>query len=276
MSLTNAMTYSALTHVVTSKNDIQLWHRWMSHPDHDIIAALHKTTTGLPQINKVHVERCADCLLGKIKRLPFPRKLSRGATQPLDIVYVDLCDPMPVISIGRNKYSMIFTDDWSHWRDVSFFVKKSDTVWAFIPFKARVERFHLKRGYKQMIVQHDQCELTSNDLMDELALEGVKSNLMTRYTPQDDGVAEASNRITVNDTNTMIKSINCSKSFCVTAMTMAVYLQNCVTLKAIRIATVSTNRKMTLDELWCGQKPNIRHLRFWSCIAYVMVPKERC
>lgn len=41
-----------------------------------------------------------------------------------------------------------------------------------------------------MIVQRDLGELTSNDFMNQLALEGVESNLTAPYTFQQDGVTE--------------------------------------------------------------------------------------
>lgn len=82
--------YSA--YAVAAKNDIQLWHRWLDHADHDTIAALHKATTGMPPVRKKSKKkRCVDCMLEKIKRLYFLRKHSWRATQPLNIVHVDLC-----------------------------------------------------------------------------------------------------------------------------------------------------------------------------------------
>lgn len=140
---------------------------------------LHKTTTGMPQFNKIHVKRCLDCLLGKIKRLIFPRKLSQKATQLLEIVHVDLYVPMPTTSIGGNKYSMIYSNDWSQWRNVTCFLKKRDSAREFMLFKARVEKLYLKRSYKLRIVQRDRGDLTSNDFKHRLVIEGIELNRMT-------------------------------------------------------------------------------------------------
>lgn len=64
-----------------------------------------------------------------------------------------------------------------------------------------------------MTVQRDRVELMSNDFMDELTLDSVESNVTVSYTPQYNGLAETINRIIVNDANTMIKLVNCPKSF---------------------------------------------------------------
>lgn len=72
-------------------------------------------------------------------------------------------------------------------------------------FNARAEKIHLQKGCKLIIVQRDGGEHTSHDYIHKPALDGVKPNLIVLYTPQQDGVAETSNKIIVNDTNAMIK-----------------------------------------------------------------------
>lgn len=124
-----------------------------------------------------------------------------------------------------------------------------------------------------MAVQRARGKLMSNDFNDELVLDSIKSNLMGLYMPQQGWIAEMSNRIIVNNKNTIIKWENCPKFFWVPAMEMTVYCQNRRTSKAI--ATVSTDFDVMSYELWHGQSPDIKHLPVWECTAYVIVPKER-
>lgn len=140
-------------------------------------------------------------------------------------------------------------------------------------FNARAENFHLKLGYKLMIVQRNRSELTSNGFMYELASEDIKSNLTGLYTPQQDGVVKTSNRIIVNNANAMIKCVNCPKSFGFPVIETAVYIRNYTTSRAI--AMTFTDCEVISYELWCCQKPNIRHLHVQGCSTYIMVPKER-
>lgn len=53
----------------------------------------------------------------------------------------------------------------------------------------------------------------SNVFMDRLEIEGIESNLMAPYMPQQVGVAETSDSIIINDTDVMIKLVNCLKLF---------------------------------------------------------------
>lgn len=77
---------------------------------------------------------------------------------------------MPITSVWKNKYAMIYTDDWAHWSDVSLFAKKSDDSRAFNLYKTKAQKFHFKRGFRLTAFQRDWGEFTSNDFIYELAL----------------------------------------------------------------------------------------------------------
>ena len=44
-------------------------------------------------------DRCESCLLGKMTKLPFPRKGER-ACGPLDLIHTDVCGPMFIHARG--------------------------------------------------------------------------------------------------------------------------------------------------------------------------------
>lgn len=69
--------------------------------------------------------------------------------------------------------------------------------------------------------------------------------------------------------------MNCRNSFPVLEMETGIYIQICTTSKAITKVTVSIDGEETSYELWCFQKPIIRHVRVWGCTTYMMVLKER-
>ena len=70
-----------------------------------------KMVLGIPKLE--HTSRmCEVCVMGKQHRKPFPKKSSR-ASQTLDFVYSDMCDPISPTSIGGSMYFLTFTDDFS-------------------------------------------------------------------------------------------------------------------------------------------------------------------
>lgn len=144
-----------------------------------MIVTLHKVTTGMnPNCSdQNNEERHVDCLFGKMKRLPFPQTLDSKTTQPFEIIHIDLCRPIPVMRVREKRNTMICPDNWLHGRDISFFAKKCDTAHAFRLFKARAEKFHLKRDYKLIIAQRDRGELIFDDFMHNITIKGIESNL---------------------------------------------------------------------------------------------------
>ena len=71
----------------------------------------HKMVLGIPQLEHTN-NLCEVCVMGKQHRKSFPKKSSR-ASQPLELVYSDVCGPITPTSIGGNKYFLTFTDNFS-------------------------------------------------------------------------------------------------------------------------------------------------------------------
>ena len=110
----------------------------MGHAHQRMIKHLRKNTKGGPhQITEAPQGACEGCEMGKSKRLPFPASKSR-AKRPLDLVHSDL-DEMPVLSIGRYKYTTIYLDDYSSFGVMFYLKKKSDEFTTFKQYKAWAE-----------------------------------------------------------------------------------------------------------------------------------------
>lgn len=69
--------------------------------------------------------------------------------------------------------------------------------------------------------------------MHGFAMESVELNLTAPYTPQQDGVMEASNKIIINNANIMIKLGKCPKSFWIPTMETVVYIWSSTRSKTI-------------------------------------------
>ena len=121
--------------IIATIGDYTLWHRRMGHTHQCIIKHLGQNTEGGPnQTTVAPMGACAGCEKGKSKRLPFPLSKSR-AQRPLDLVHSDL-DEMPVLSIGRYKYTMTSLDDHSSYGVIFYLKKKSENFTAFKAYKA--------------------------------------------------------------------------------------------------------------------------------------------
>ena len=130
---------------------------------------------------------CTDCINGKQHHNPIPKKSTWRATQKLELIHADICGPITPSSNSNKRYILLFIDDYSRKTWVYFLVEKSKTLNSFKAFKTMVEKetglfvkcFHTDRGR----------EFNSNELNDFCKQSGIKRQLTTAYTPQQNSVA---------------------------------------------------------------------------------------
>lgn len=109
---------------VAEPQSLQMWHGRFGHQ------------------NKQHVKRflkergvnvlddnafCAACVQGKQQRSSFRSRQQRAAMQD-EVIHADLCGPMEVDSLGRAKYFLCFTCDFTRYRIVVFLKEKSEAA----------------------------------------------------------------------------------------------------------------------------------------------------
>ena len=74
------------------------------------------------------------------KNIIGDKRASWHASTPLQLVYSDLCGPLPTISFVGFKYFLTFIDDYSRRTWVYFLKLKSNVFDMFLADKALVEK----------------------------------------------------------------------------------------------------------------------------------------
>jgi hypothetical protein len=103
-----------------------LWHHRLAHVG---MKNLHKLLKGehiLGLIN-VYFEKdmvCSTCQAGKQIGAHHPHKNIMTTDRPLELLHMDLFDPIAYISIGESKYYLVIVDDYSHFIWMFFFAVK--------------------------------------------------------------------------------------------------------------------------------------------------------
>ncbi|KAK2980575.1 hypothetical protein RJ640_017437 [Escallonia rubra] len=168
-------------------------------------------------------------------------------------------------SLGKNRYFLLFIDDYSRKTWVYFLKQKSEVFSTFKRFKALVEK---QSGYQIKAMRSDRGgEFISKEFKAFCEENGIRRPLTIPYSPQQNGVVERKNRSIVNMTKSMLKSKNLPKEFWAKAVDCAVYLSN-------RSLTRSVWNQ-TPQEAWSGYKPSVSHLKVFGSIAYVHVPDQQ-
>ena len=220
---------------------------------------------GLSQLSALSVT-CTDCINGKQHQDRIPKKSTWRATQKLELIHADICGLITPTSNSNNKrYILIFIDDYSRKAWVYFLVEKSEALNSFKCFKTMVEK---ETGLFVKCFRTDRGEeFNSNEFNDFCKQSGIKRQLTTAYTPQQNGVVERKNRTVMNMVRSMLSNKNIPKTFWPEAMNWTIYVLNrCPTLAV---------KDVTPGEAWSGVKPSIDHFRVFGCIAHVYVPEER-
>ena len=69
--------------------------------------------------------------MGKMTKTPFSGTMER-ATDLLEIIHTDVCDPMSVEARGEYRYFLTFTDDLRRYGYIYLMKQKSETFEKFI------------------------------------------------------------------------------------------------------------------------------------------------
>lgn len=137
-----------------------------------------------------------------------------------------------------------FIDDFSRKGWVYLLTDKSQALEYFKEFKIKVEK---ETGKMVRGLRTDRGgEYLSNEFVKFCKEHGIKRQLTTRYTPQQNGVAERKNRTVIGMIITLLASKRMPKVFWTEAAIWSYYILNRTPSKALS--------KMTPDEAWCGKK----------------------
>lgn len=249
----------------TSSQDVtHLWHCRYGHLSYRGLKTLQtkNMVCGLPQLAPTSV-MCTVCLVGKQHRDNIPKKSAWTATEKLQLVHADIYGPVNPISNSKKRYSLCFIDDFSRKAWVYFLVEKSEALNLFKYFKTLVEK---ETGMYIKCLRTDRGgEFNSDEFKEFCRHSGIKRQLTTAYTPQQNGVAERKNRTVMN--TVMLSEKKIPKNFWPEAVNWTVYVLNrCPTLAV---------KNITPEEAWSGVKPSVEHFRVFGCVAHVHVPDAR-
>ena len=159
------------------------------------------------------------------------------------MVHSDVCGKVGTQSLGGGEYFVTFLDDYTQDVWVYILKQKSEVFQCFREWKAFVEK-----SSRRTIKIFRSEEYTSTEFGKYLAQEGIKHELTTPHTPQQNGAAERLNRTPVEGVRTMLADSKLSHRFWAEALSTCAYLRNRSPTKALE--------GITPYEAWSGGKPD--------------------
>src|SRR3954469_441345 len=231
-----------------------MWHCRLGHIGVKRMKKLHSDGF-LESLDFESLERCEECLMGKMTKTPFFGMMER-ATDLLEIIHIDVCGPMSVASRCGYRYVLTFTDDLSRYGFIYFMKHKSETFEKFKEFQSEVENQHNKKI--KFLCSDRGGEYLSYDF--GMHLNKILSQLTPPGTPHRNGVSEHCNRTLLDMVRSLMSLTDLPLSFWGYALETAAFTLNRAPSKSV---------ETTPYELWFGKKPKLSFLKVWGCEAYV-------
>ena len=183
----------------------------------------------------------------------------------LGTVHSDICGPINPSSNGGKRYLICFIDDFLRKTWIYFLQEKSEAFTAFKFFKARVEN---EAGKNIKTFRTDRGgEYCSKVFENFCAEHGIRRELTTAYTPQQNGLSERKNRTILNMVRSLMTRGRVPKNIWPEVVNWSVHILNRSPTFAIQ--------NMTPEEAWRGRKPDVNHFKKFGCIAFVHVLDQK-
>lgn len=155
---------------------------------------------------------------------------------------------------------MLLIDDCTRYAWVYFLQVKSQALEFFKVFKNHVEKQFEHRV--KALRTYRGGEFTSGDFQAYCEAHGIKRQLTTPHSPQQNGVVERRNRTVVEMSRCMLKQRNLPTNLWGEAVAAAIYTLNRSSTRALK--------KTTSYEALMGVKPSVHHLRTFGCLVFVL------
>lgn len=172
---------------------------------------------------------------------------------------MDLCGPFLVPSLGKSRYFLLLTDDYSWKSWIYFLTSKSNTLAKFKIFHSMLKR---QTSQKLLQLQSDRGgKFLSQEFNNYLITHGIIRELTIARTSQQNGVIKRKNWTMLNKLRFMLNGGSIPTFLWVEAVQTMV--------KLINYTPTRTNPHTTPEEMFTGLKFDLSRIRVFGCIAHI-------
>lgn len=175
---------NSLTCLSMQDDDPPLGHKRLGHASLSLLNKLvgKDLVIGLPSIKYQDDKVCDACAMGNQVKSSFKSKQFGSTSKPPDLLHIDLCGPMRVVSRGGKQYVLVIVDDYSLFMWTLFLSSKEEAFEIFHIFLKKVEK---KVGHQLISIRSDHGTEFENSKFTEFCdKQGVDHNFSAPRTPQ--------------------------------------------------------------------------------------------
>ena len=193
--------------------------------------------------------------MAKSHQLPYCLSDSR-ASNPLELLHLDLWGPAPCLSTSGARYFLIIVDGFPRYTWVYFLPTKDQVLHTFIHFRTLVEK-QLNTPIK--CIQSDNCgEFLA--FASYLHNHGILHRFSYPYTPQQNGRAQRKIRHLVETGMALLYQVSVPSKLWMQTFQTAAYLINILPSKILDFQPPM--------QLLFNKAPNYHHLRIFRCLCF--------
>ena len=246
--------------------DAHRWHQRLGHTGQQILKKTAQCSLGMEGIDFTELTNCETCHLSKAQRF-VSREPRPTPGEPLDEVFVDTIGKLTA-AFNSHQYAIILTDAKSRMRWSITTATKDEIVNQLIQW---VEFQHHQYGKRVRVVFSDGgSEFTR--IKHYCEQHGIRTDVSAPYTPEQNGAAEASNKIILRRARAMLIDAQMPPCFWPWAVEHACFITN-------RLYCIHTKRIPIIDFLQGLKQPHHDKIDFsclprFGCRAYkLIIPK---
>ena len=177
---------------------------------------------------------------------------------------MDLFGPTTYKSLGGSLHCLVIVDDFSRYTWTFFLHDKSKATPCFKKFAKRAQNeFDVKI---KKIRSDNGKEFVNTHIEDYCDEVGIKHEVSSTYTPQQNGIVERKNRTLITLARTMLDEYNTPETLWAEAINTACYASNRLNLHNFH--------GKTPYELLNGKKPDVSYFRVFGCKCYIYKKRQ--
>eukprot|EP00798_Chlamydomonas_sp_ICE-L_P030355 gene30355-biopygen16224 len=241
------------------------WQQWHARLGHVGITTLQKMiqnnmVTGMAVVGDV-MGKCMSCTLGKFKKSPYP--LQSPPDGPLDLLYSDVCGPLPC-GLNGHKYFVTVRDRFSGYFMVKTVHEKKEAATFIIQCIESLER---GTTFTVKAIRLDRGgEYTSTSLLSYLSSKGIIAQHTATECSASNGTAERLNLTIMDRVRATLIESNQPRLLWPWIVSHVVTAMNYVPYAARPNTTPHEDLFLT--------KPDVRHLRTFGCKVVAHIPSQ--
>ncbi|GKC26240.1 retrovirus-related pol polyprotein from transposon TNT 1-94 [Tanacetum coccineum] len=190
-----------------------LWHKMLLHLNFKNINKLAKQNKvlSLPSLVYSKDKPCSACEKGKHHRASLKTKQDFSIRKCSHLLNMDLFGRVSPISINHEKYTLVIVDEYSRYTWVNFLKMRSQAADVIMSFIKMVENQNDVK-VKHIRTDHE-TKFRNTELESFCDEKEISQNFSSPYTPEQNGVAERTNKTLIEAARTMLNGSVLSKHF---------------------------------------------------------------